>query len=448
MQEFKGVSDKMADSVANLLNKSQAFKSKSGKDVSAESIIDEALAADGWSGTEAVERVHTAFNKVRLNINSFENLIAIQTDKNNPFRKLVEAGDGTNFIPYLNMVPDSFKTLLVNPEDYKRLLQELFVIDFKIGGISVGKGEVATTLISDAVKGKTGDLFLPGFGEVEFKDFDARMVGTGGGYAVEGTQKELNEILSQTSSPGLSERALQVSKKDVLNFIDKLLTELPESKKAANKPEILKYLDEIKYALDNDKTLQDLMSTIDQVIPQIVDQAKVVGTIKTLKDNIIKKVGAYQAAKAGKAVKNFSSAVKAFFSNIENLSDEQIARGIVACRNYNIAPDEQSALVDFLLKNIEFIRSQLGDYNFLKKLIAGLHIAIYKTHHNFKGIIFVTGGSKAADVASKKIIFFTVPGNTIGEKIINTIKFLQSHNVSISISVDNRGPAAQVSFNG
>lgn len=454
MKEFKGVSDQLADNIARLIDKSRSWKTKEGKDVSAENIIDEALAKDGWKYRAVSEPVHAAFSKHNLNVDAFENLIAIQTDPDNPTRKLIEAGDTSSPTLYFNLIPNSFKALFNNPEDALKVVTDLFNIVPQLKGINVGRGEVATTLISDAVKGKTGDLLFPGFGEVEFKDYDARMIGAGKSYAIEGTQDELANILSQEASASLPERALQVARKDVLNFIEKALSESPESAKSTNLPNIRNYLTNVKNALDDDMTLQDLIGTIETAIPQVVARNKVVKVVEDLKKNIISRLTSYQAAKKREPMGDFLSSVTAFFSDVDSLSNEQLARGIVACRTYDLNQNDKEQLVTFILQNINFFRHNLKDSMGLRYIIAALHIALYKHFHNFRGIIFATGRpskkdmseEEKANIANKKVVFFSVPGNSIGEKIFTTYNFLRNNNAKVNISIDKRGAAAQVSL--
>jgi len=454
MQEFKGVSDQLADNIARLIDKSRSWKGKSGKDVSANNIIDEALSKDGWSVKAVSERVHSAFDKYKLNVDAFENLITIQTDPNNPTRKLIEAGDSTAPKLYFDLIPDTFKALFSNPEDALKVVGNLFNIVPQLKGINVGRGEVATTLISDAVKGKTGDLFFPGFGEVEFKDYDARMIGAGKSFAIEGTQDELANILSQSAAESLPEKALRAAKKDILNFIEKALSESPESKKSTNLPNIRNYLTNVKNALDNDNNLQDLVSTIETAIPQVVAKNKVVKSVETLKKNIVDRLTAYQTAKKVEPLKDFLSSVNAFFGDIDSLTNDQLAKGIVACRTYELNENDKEQLITFIMQNINFFRHNLKDMQGLRYIIAALHIALYKHYHNFKGIIFASGRSfpkdtpedVKEDISHKKVMFFSVPGNSIGEKLFTTYNFLLKNNAKVNISIDKRGAAAQVSF--
>lgn len=448
------VSDSLAQRVINILNKEKKFKSASGETSPNEIIKQAVVDIDHWP-EQIHSKVTAIFDKYNLNPETFENLKKIQIEKDNPTSELIRAGDGKEFKPYINLIPDSFKQLFENPDDAFKVVRDLFNIKDNISGINIGKGEVSTSLISNATKEKTGDLTFPDLGEVEIKDYGARMIGTGGGYAVTGTARELSDLLGETSSASLPERALQAARKEILTFVEKELSQSERSKSYTNTPAVREFLANIKYSLDDDRSLEELINTIETAIPQITKADKVVKTVETLKKKIVANLKNYIAAKKTAPITNFLSAVNAFFSNLENLSDDQIARGIIACRNYDVDRSSLDQIIQYILNNMNYFKTNLiQNPNFIRFIIGALHIALYKHVQNFRGILFVTGKKMPKnatdeikeDISHKKIIYYSVPGNSLAEKFSNTINFLQDNNAEIRINIDQRGNAAQVSF--
>jgi hypothetical protein len=310
-------------------------------------------------------------------------------------------------------------------------MDKIYNYDFK-AKVSVGKGEIALTLISDAIKGEKGDLFFDGIGEVEYKASEARLGGDG--YAVVSSANELSKIYatspdSQQLSVKVLDRARDMAFKGIESW----------KKKRSKDPQIVSFLDRVKKAIDDDINLPQILSTIDQVL----------GPYETkwaaqLKKSIQTQVKEYNRKKAGDIKGTFKPAFESFFNNWQSLTDVQLAQGLLACRNYTLAKGREanikSELEAYLLDKVKSDKSIFSTNEARLRFLAAIQLVCYHYVEGFKYIIF--GNNK-----TKNLVTFTFPGKSVGENVESAYNFFNQVKAIIGNSIDNQGQSVQVTVN-
>ena len=223
---YENIDDETAKRIVKMLRRSE--KSSSGKSVN--QVIQEVLKIDHWNGEHVFDRVLKSFDLVKINSSTFENLKAIQTDKENPLRKFIEsASSATTQIELIDLIPKGFVNLFENDDLNSALtvLNSIWLITDAEQQANVGPGEISLSIMSDAVKGNTGDLYFDGFGLVDVKGAGARLGGDGRAHTT--TKNELEQILQQVS-PELSIKGqiLLGIKNIIISVIDKIIKKKPD----------------------------------------------------------------------------------------------------------------------------------------------------------------------------------------------------------------------------
>jgi hypothetical protein len=189
------VPNEVADQILKTIRRAEVSQDEGG-DESVNNIIAKCLEIDHWAQEGNGQKspvffdVVRAFDEVDLDYKKFKNLEALQTDKDNPIRNVLLKDPKVHSLNQL--LSNKFKALFVNPSDAFKVLSILWSIQPK-SDANIGPGELALTMISDAIKGQEGDLQFD-FGHVEVKGNNAAL--GSGKVAVNSTYEELNKILS------------------------------------------------------------------------------------------------------------------------------------------------------------------------------------------------------------------------------------------------------------
>jgi hypothetical protein len=426
------VSDKVAKEIIGSINKHAPSKTEEGE-LTVSTIIDKVLTYDGWkTGNKdypaLLERVIGIFSRGELRPENFNNLLKIQKDKNNKFRTQLLASPEQVF-DYQSLVPDTFNDLFESGNGAK-VADELWGVTFK-ARVNVGAGELAFTLLSDAVKGKTGDLFFEDIGEVEVKGLGARMGGDG--FCHSHTPIELNKILSSGGENKLSEKTLLRIKAEIYGKIEKLIKsrEALKGRIKVPKEQQISFLASVRDALDDANTVGELLKNIDNF-----------GLPADVKKQLKQAVEDYSEHKSGNVKGLFSPSIKTFFSLAGELTDEQLINGIVATRNYN-APGELNNLKNYVQGLIasnkaEFFTDTGFKYD-LYRLITAIHMALYQKVQKFNNTLFLND-------ATKKLVDFKVESNDLGQNITSAYNFLKKFKSEINMSIDDKFKSAGVSL--
>jgi hypothetical protein len=431
VEEYR-VTDKVAKEIRSSIKRQVPSKTEEGE-LTVNAIIDKVLTYDGWRAGNKdypalLERVIGIFSKGELKPENFNNLLKIQKDKNNKFRTQLLASPGQVF-DYQSLIPETFVDLFEGDNGIK-VADELWGVTFK-AKVNVGAGELAFTLLSDAIKGKVGDLFFEDIGEVEVKGLGARMGGDG--YCHSHTPAELNKILSADGENKLSEKTLLRIKADIYKKIENFIKsrEALKGKVTVPKEQQVSFLKSVRDALDNADTVNELLRDIDNF-----------GLPANIKTQLKQAVKDYSEHKAGKIKGLFSPAIKTFFSLVGELTDEQLAEGIVATRNYSAAA-ELNNLKNYVQglvasSKAEFFTETGFTYN-LYRLITAIHVALYQKIQKFNNILFLND-------TTKKLVDFKFESNDLGQNITSVYNFLKKYNAAINMSVDDKFKSAGVSL--
>lgn len=430
MQEFK-VSDEVANQIINSISSQEKRQTEEGE-LSVNEIIDKVLILDGWKAgnkeyNALLDRVIKIFTSGNFKAENFNNLLKIQKDKNNKFRTALLASPG-NVFSFKSLVPEQFIQLFEGDGGYE-VADNLWPITFK-AKVNVGPGELAITLLSDSVKGKTGDLLFDGLGEIEVKGSKARMGGDG--YCHSNTPTELNNIISSEQGK-LSEKTLLRIKSDTYKRIENFITSREQITGKVKVPVAsqVKYLKDIRDALDNVDSLDELLRAVDQSgLPKNI--------IKSLKSSVEE----YIKYKKGEVKGQYGPALGTFFSMASELSDEQLVKGIVASRNYSVANilNDLTNIVNSLYMKYKGELFSGGTYtrNF-EWFMASLHTAIYHYVQKFRGIIYLND-------STRNLLYFEF-SNNLQENIESLYSLYKNTNASIILSADATFKSAGVTLN-
>jgi len=417
VKEFR-VSDEIANQILNNIASQEKRTTEEGE-LSVNEIIDRVLVIDGWKAGNKeypalLDRVIKIFTSSDFKAEKFENLLKIQKDKNNKLRTELLVNPGKPFA-FNSLIPSAFIDLFEGESGYT-VANNLWPITFK-AKVNVGQGELAMTILSDAVKGKTGDLMFDGFGEVEVKGSDARMGGDG--YCHNYTSAELNNIIS-TEEGKLSEKTLLRIKAGVYNKIEDFIKKR-EGLKVPKEKQVV-FLKNVRDSLDNADNLTQLLTQLD-----------VFGLPKDIKKSLKSSIDEYLKQKKGEVKGQFSPAFKTFFSMANELTDEQIVKGIVETRNYkasNILKDLTASVNTLFFKYKSEIFANSTYTGNLLKFVCAMQTAVYHQVQKFRGIIFSNDNSR-------NILYYEFANNL--EKDMESLYTLfKNTNADINLSVDEK----------
>jgi hypothetical protein len=181
------------------------------------------------------------------------------------------------------------------------------------------------------------------------------------------------------------------------------------------------------------------MSTIDQVL----------GPYETkwaaqLKKSIQTQVKEYSRKKAGDIKGTFKPAFESFFNSWQTLTDEQLAQGLLACRNYTLAKGKESSVKSeieaYLLNKVKTDKSIFSSSESRLRFLAAIQLVCYRYVEGFKYIIF--GNNK-----TKNLVTFTFPGSSVGDNVESAYNFFNQVKAAIGNSIDNQGQSVQVTVN-
>lgn len=465
----------LADRVIDIISKQQKMTSKSGKEFTVNEIVLKSLQIDKWVASEKdplYEAINSIFSRVKLNYNNFSNLEAIQTNDNNPLRTKLLATP-QSVVELSDLIPQAFRELFVNPSDAEKVLVAIWGITPQKKGANVGPGEIALSLISDAVKADTGDLEINGVGKIEVKGAGARMGGDN--FAVAGTLQALNEILKLRTQgvTSVSAQTLSIIKQQLVTIVEAEINMLtnalspkpntngrvralhPEHKRLIetqlgqlkNIEQKIKTADNLEEVLADVETAVDLDNKFKKGFPTAGK-----GELRAKMKNIINKYvsvkkgekhGSSSRSKGSKA--SYGPSVKDFFS-ISDLSIKEKVDGVVAARSYTDTPARsiENALAVLMKDYGDKIFTITGgddesDGSPLSKVIAAIHMAEYQLNQGFNYFILfntVSENDEESKSAPNKIVSYRFDSNDLSANIVNIFKFLTVFRAEINLSID------------
>lgn len=412
VEEFK-ISDQLAKQIKSNIKKETGFATAESN-TNLNEIIKKVLILGNWGKTAdlkfLIESVSNVFDKEELIINNILKYPQlVDSSKNLLKEKLIN--NPSSKVNLKDLIPDWFNSFFEsnNGLDVVNTLWNL-VPNTKP---SSGRGELALTMISPAKKAPQGDLLVDDI-MVEVKGSNGTM---GGDNHIINTSKELQQIFNED----IRTVSMTNRKQDLIYRLEK---EIPS-----------KY-DQFKRNLI--QQIKDDAST--EEVKKIIDQGPLTDKGK---EKIYKNlVGGLTIPKF-----NYRDSLLAFFSKYKLLSDEQLASGVFAARNYTdvASPDSvKNKLKDIITKEKNILFQERHERYFtagLSSLIASLHVCAYQEVYKFKGMVFVN------DI-SKDMIYLKFNGDTISENLDNVYSFIKQTKPTINLSMTQIQKAAGFVFFG
>ena len=410
VEEFK-ISDQLAKQIKSNIKKETGFANTEDK-TNLNEIIKKVLISGSWDKTSdlnfLIESVSSVFDKEELVINNIVKYPQlIESSKNLLKEKLIN--NPSSKVNLKDLIPVWFNSFFEsnNGLDVVNTLWNL-VPNTKP---SSGRGELAFTMISPSKKAPKGDLLVDDI-MVEVKGSNGTM---GGDNHIINTSKELQQIFNKD----IRTVSMANRKQDLIYRLGK---EIP-SKYDQFKRNVLQQI-------ENDVSTEEIKKIIDQ---------------GPLNDKGKEKIYKILITTLTIPKFNYRDSLLAFFSKYELLSDEQLAAGVFAARNYTdvSSPDSiKNKLKDIITKEKNTLFQKDHERYFtegLQSLIASLHVCAYQEIYKFKGIIFIN------DI-SKDMIYLKFNGDTISENLDNVYSFIKQTKPIINLSMTQIQKSAGFQF--
>ena len=389
-------------------------------------VIDMIMKVDRWHAKNRnyeggfLGPVLNIFNTVDTDPSKFAALYQLQTNTSNPIRSQLLSNPGKAVNLY-SLLPNEYVEVFASKEDAINVFNRLYEINPPIAGTAIGKGEIAISFISDAVKGTKGDLSFSSIGEVEVKGSSGRMGGDG--FANEQSVDKINHTLQFVGS--------SLSDVDVRKIKNNLLSNLNSLMQTVDRPDHLQVLKDLSSKINQDSTVQDIENHI--------TNARVKGLMGLLLPLHNKMTNLVAAANRTKAF-SLTEAVRLFFESVDDLPYDKFVDGVVSLRNY-YALDKINNITLAIRKLVpESTYKEFKEESKYEPLVAALHLACYYLEEKFTNIIFIN------DVTKNAICFKPVPD--IVKNIEETYKFFVKNEFKFGFSVDPSRKSANVSFIG
>lgn len=347
-------------------------------------------------------------------------------------------------------------------EDLIKLYNKLWPVTGKVGMASTGAGEMVTTMLTNAKKGKVGDLVFEE-DQVEIKGIEGRLGKASFGY--EGTAPALANFLEKNKT----QRTAYSETYDIKLRLLKKLREIESSEKLK---EIVSqdYINAIKKFIEN---VNDV-----SIVKQIAKQTQIgIGNIAATRLKYLKYNGVpleketkdqfdgihksiHKAIKtliefkpsdiSGSLTpqyfrdKTYTVAVPRFFNSDLGLSYEQAAEAFLFTKsssyNSNDEPQYRKAIYEFFKQHYDSMKH--GSRKHLEAILFGYLLTIYKKAHEFKYFAMIN------DFTQEAISFNVGDSSTSIEELVTNLakSYLENPNLSMEIKADNTHGACAVTF--
>ena len=402
-----------------------------GEEYTINQVIDMILRVDAWDQGNAeyadkfLSSIINIFNHVDINPDGFAALYQLQTNSNNLFRKELIAKPNSVQKLY-SLIPQEFLRAFKKESDAILVFNKLYDFNPSIGITSVGRGEVALSFISDAIKGEKGDLAIStgkdSSVEIEIKGDGARLGGDG--YAVHRSVDAINSILERAGS--------SLSNIQLKNLKNDLIAKLHEISQSTSNVRHLEIIKNLANAINHESTVEDIEREITQV--------SMLPNLKTFMKPLLAALNKIQTASSRKEAFSYNSAIQLFFSNIDQLSYEKFVDGVVSLRSYYLQENVSSILeaVKDLIPEATF--KQFKDPNNYIPLVAALQLLCYLLKEKCEYIVFLNDREKHA------ICYQSQKG--VSENLKAAYLFFLKNNFKFGLSVDATMKSIKVTFNG
>lgn len=386
--------------------------------------------------------------------------IAYINEHKNEFAACQKAITANNFNSF-NLKQITIQDLLANkvpatPESLNGIYDVLFRMKAKVGLAAVGNGEIVTTLLTNAKKGKIGDLVF-GDTKVEVKGIGGRLGKAT--FSVENTMKELANFLQKTQTTPVTgtKEALQIRK----HLIEKY-NEIKNNNDLvkALKPEFINTLVSIINNIQNTTKVQEVIKNSNFNFNKNYNTAKqqyfntpVVNdnTIKLLhkyiKDNILKQKSVTDTSinvftPEELARQTFTVGVQRFFLNDLQLTPQQAAQAFLFTKSRNINTEAYyPAILKYFESNYDSMKT--GDLRSLEAILFGYLLTIYAkgdgSEQNFNYFLMIN------DTTSES---YSINMNGNVETLVTTLAqaYKETPKLNLDIKADDTHGASGVTF--
>lgn len=400
------------------------------KQYSVDQVIDMILRIDAWDkgNPEYKEKflapVANVFNHADINPKGFAALYKLQTNQNNKLRNELIQNPGTTRSLY-QLIPSEFIGVFNSEQDARSVFDMLYNINPSIANVSVGRGEVALSFISDAIKGDKGDLEMSGIGEVEIKGDGARLGGDG--HAVDRSVAAINSIL-QLVGTSLSNVEVNQLKQTLYKSLETMLREREQATRSKTDLSTLKYFNT---RLKNDFSVDEILKDIQLMAPSLG---------KTVANELVKHVNYIRDAQAPERAHTLTDAIRLFFSMADQMPYEKFVDGVLSLRSYYM-PDRVGMMAE-AIKNLipESEYTKFTNPKLYEPLVASMHLFCYLLKERFANIVFLNDRDKNA-------ICFKSQGDE-SSNLKAAFEFFSQNNFKFRFSVDPARKSVSVTFNG
>ena len=394
-----------------------------------------------------------------VDIDGLKNLIKDKKSLTGFRDDLIEAIDKDTDFNFNSSLEEAARTAFIG--DVSGLVSELFALDYQQSGVSVGKGELVATLFSNAVKGKSGDLYIDGLGDVEVKGTKGRPGKTGG--TAHSAMKELPRMLEDRGHDvftGKEKQKYLVNLTSAINELRsyiKIQIEKNEADVVNNLTDLVNYIDEFT-APENleDITYDELFTGFKLNAASSLNASGLTGQqLKAAHNKLVKLIKAYQDYIRSRETiltpdqqsYSWGDIVKQYFLSDWGLSKDDLIDGFVVLAN----EEEESFNVGELKEALDVIlnkptRDALlgpGGKKILSAIIGTIHSVLYQNFENFKVMLLVNSTTHQA-------LPLTYEGDNLTERMINHYKTISSlvkgNRLRITVSLDSRNKGLSFEF--
>lgn len=328
-----------------------------------------------------------------------------------------------------NLISPEFKALCIDSNQAKEIFDTLFLIKLSKATISVGKGELAISLASNALKGKTGDLSFSTAGEVEIKATDindhARLGGDG--YTFANTGSKIEDILSKNNL-NITSIALDNIKNNFISFIKNKIVSIPTQNELLNNINQITHLEDVKNSISSIPTVSRANSST-------------LGLTQKQKDMLIKRYeGLIEKMQKTSTGITLRKSLQIVSNSINRINYSDIINLLVQTKSYKGTNEQE------LKGSLEQIITpdnyrELSDFNNLSKLIASIHLVCYYDKEKFNGIMFINN-------SNKNFFYIKTQDKNISQLLKETYDILTNNNFSIRPDVDDKFKSFGIGYTG
>jgi hypothetical protein len=396
-----------------------------------------------------------------------------------------DAADNNTDFNYLDSLEEVASTVFTG--NVRALLDRLYALDFQQNTVSVGKGEFVATLFSNAKKGETGDLDIPGLGEVEIKGTQGRPGKTGG--KLMGSRVKLPEMLldigkSRDDEKGerhdiYTGKAIQKFLLNLTKSINELkgyiasLRDNPKFTEIQGVPvgeNIQNIYDSIEQITDPDTIKTITQTDFGGYLKELGKTIATSGLPKTQINTILSKLykgtnskpglektfQEYHHSKDRKTIDaanekeyTWSDVVKQYFMGEKwGLEKPDIVNGFVQLANEDLDDQETSQLREALTRIVDddlMNELKAGNKTVLDAVVATIHSVLYQHKGDFPIMLLVNS-------QTKKALPLRYPGRDLKEKFLNhfdtIVDLIAAGKLKIGLSVDPRSKGVQFTYTG